>query len=326
MKQDALRKSLQERLQRIQGRNTRLVKQWSPFIDAVGIYMKEHQERSLSSFDKQNMAVCLENAATEVSLRGKSRILEATEESDITFLGIQLPVIAALLPSLVLNKLAIVQALDRRQGAVFYLDVEYGTDKGAKTSGASMIAAKTGVDRTVSGRRYAMAMVEDESPTDWTGDGSTVTFGPVTLGGAARFGSGIVLGTVEVTAGAIVGHDAASDGVIAGTGISGTVTDAGVLTVEFTSAPASGVSITVDYQYTYDAVEDSSGDKSGVPEVNINLTSSLINAIDFTLKCKYSLGASIDLEKAHGLNLESELVKYLGGEIGNGFASLAIAA
>ncbi|MHA1304621.1 MAG: hypothetical protein ACTSPI_13065, partial [Candidatus Heimdallarchaeaceae archaeon] len=41
-------------------------------------------------------------------------------------------------------------------------------------------------------------------------------------------------------------------------------------------------------------------DKTGTGEVNISMSSSDIRALDFTLKAKYSMGASIDLEKAHG--------------------------
>ncbi len=43
--------------------------------------------------------------------------------------------------------------------------------------------------------------------------------------------------------------------------------------------------------------------------------SSTITAEDFPLRAYFTLGAAIDLEKAHGLNLEDELVKYLGGEV-----------
>jgi len=52
-----------------------------------------------------------------------------------------------------------------------------------------------------------------------------------------------------------------------------------------------------------------------------------VEAIDFPLRAKYSIGAQIDLMKAHGIDLESELVKYLGAEV-NEFSlkSLAIAA
>jgi hypothetical protein len=52
---------------------------------------------------------------------------------------------------------------------------------------------------------------------------------------------------------------------------------------------------------------------NGVPQVNINVASSVITAEDFPLRANFTLGAAIDLEKAHGLNLEDELVKYLGG-------------
>jgi hypothetical protein len=38
-------------------------------------------------------------------------------------------------------------------------------------------------------------------------------------------------------------------------------------------------------------------------------------ARDFPLRARYSIGAQMDLEKAHGVVLEDELIKFLGGEI-----------
>ena len=40
-----------------------------------------------------------------------------------------------------------------------------------------------------------------------------------------------------------------------------------------------------------------------------------MTAEDFPLRANYTLAAAIDLEKAHGINLEDEIVKYLGGEV-----------
>jgi hypothetical protein len=50
-----------------------------------------------------------------------------------------------------------------------------------------------------------------------------------------------------------------------------------------------------------------------VPEVNIEVTQETVTAEDFPLRANYTLAAAIDLEKAHGINLEDEIVKYLGG-------------
>jgi hypothetical protein len=68
--------------------------------------------KSLNSMDEMNIARCLENALLEGGVKSQSKLFETTDSSAISFLGIQLPVIAALLPSLVLNKLAVTQALD----------------------------------------------------------------------------------------------------------------------------------------------------------------------------------------------------------------------
>jgi hypothetical protein len=308
----ALKGILEKRRRATISRNPLLVERWKDIVNEVASYMKEKRSEELSMYDKHNMAICLENAAYEATARSHAKLFEATEEEDITFLGVQLPVIAALLPSLVLNKIAIVQALDRRQGAVFYLDVKYGTSKGAITSGADMIDPRTGIDRTESGRRYAIDKVFGEVLSG-TGTSRTGTFG-----GSVTWGLGIVLGTVRIYySGTEVANDHATDGTLAavgGSGVTGTVTSAGVYSISGLTS-SSGNEVTADYQYVYDKVEDAYGHKTGVGQVDIALTSETVAAQDFTLQAKYSLGASIDLEKAHGLNLESEIIKYLGGEI-----------
>ena len=312
MKHNLLKQALKESRDSQVQKNSLLVEKWGKLIKPVGSFIKERKDYELTEFDRHNMAICLENAVYEAAARQSAKLFEATTESDITFLGIQLPVIAALLPTLVLNKIAIVQALDRRQGAVFYLDAKYNTSKGGIASGDKMLSATTGVNRTETGRRYAIDKVFGEV---LSGSGATRAG---TFGGTARFGSGIVLGTVRIYySGTEVANDQATDGTLAAvgaSGVSGTILSTGVYSIAGLTT-SSGSEVTADYQYTYDAVTDANGNNTGVGEVDINLTSSTVTAQDFTLQAKYSLGASIDLQKAHGLNLESEVVKYLGGEI-----------
>ena len=40
-----------------------------------------------------------------------------------------------------------------------------------------------------------------------------------------------------------------------------------------------------------------------------------VQPLDFPLRAKWSLAAQEDLSRAHGIDLENELVKYLGGQI-----------
>lgn len=310
-----------QRLTEMHEKQDRLVKVWAPYINAVNKYLEEKQNRTLGVIEKRTIAQCLDNALIQdMVMRNQNSMLgisEATQMQHISFLGIQLPVIAALLPSLVLNKIATTQALDRRQGAVFYLNVKYGTTKGAVTAGNVMMSAKTGrATSTQADRMYASEWVFNESLA--SSGGQTLVTGTVS------FAPGVDITNFAITlhdaSGTILGVTSATNGVFTGTFTgdsisSGTITAAGAYNITFSSAlDSDGAYIT--YRYKYDQPYDSDCcTYKGVPEVNINVESELINAINFPLKASYSMGASIDLEKAHGINLESEIVKYLGGDI-----------
>jgi hypothetical protein len=315
MDKETINKLVDQRIQQIQADQDRLVEAWQPFITAVDEYLKETEDREMSIYERRNVAQCLENALCESGLRNRSRLFEATTEDNISFLGIQLPVIAALLPSLVLNDIAIVQALDRRIGAVFYLDIQYGSTKGAVTSGDTMLSAKTGHARTEAGRRYASTMVTQEAIASSAGQSSaagTLTYAPgvnVTNNSiVVKDEDGVTLGTDAATAGTIVSTGN-------GAGASGSVTAAGVYSLSTDSGNWGSGGITIDYQYQYDLPIDANNDYTGVPEADVNVTQESITALDFPIRSRYSVGASIDLQKAHGINLENEVVKYLGGEV-----------
>jgi len=219
--------------------------------------------------------------------------------------------------ALALNELAVVQALDRRIGAVFYLDVKYGSAKGSVAVGDVMIGAKTGHTETKSGRRYAMAIVQDE--VVGTGNGQktgTLDYAPGLIHREdIKFEKIANIGNMDTETRTTLGTST-SAGVVTGDYVSGSgsVSAAGVYNVTFTGL-SSGDIIYITYYYQYDLPVDSYGNKTGVPEVDVAVTQSTVEAIDFPLRAKYSIGAQIDLMKAHGIDLESELVKYLGSEV-----------
>ena len=209
--------------------------------------------------------------------------------------------------ALALNELAVVQALDRRIGAVFYLDVKYGSAKGSVAVGDVMIGAKTGHTETKSGRRYAMARVVDE--VIGTGNGQktgTLGYAPglihrenIKFEKIANFGNmdtetRTTLGT-STSAGAVTGD------YITGTG---SVSAAGVYDVTFAGLDSADT-IYITYDYQYDMVKDANNNVAGVPEVDVAVTQSTVEAIDFPLRAKYSIGAQIDLMKAHGMLVPS---------------------
>ena len=298
---------VESRMAAMKSDRTRLTESWAPYIQSVESYM-EKQGKTLTEMDKMNIARCLENALLEGGVKSNSRIFETTDSSAISFLGIQLPVIAALLPSLVLNKLAVTQALDRRTGSVFYLDVQYGTNKGSVSAAQTMMSAQTGHNATIGGREYASVRVKNEVFAGSTTP-ATVGYYPVVTGTTVIIdGTTSETLTVASTSGGV--DTLASD--LSG-GKTGTVTLAtGVVTVSGGGLTNAG---TVSYQYNYETGGLAGAASANVPEVNISVSSAVITVEDFPLKANFTLGAAIDLEKAHGLNLEDELVKYLGGEV-----------
>lgn len=305
---------LENRYQKLVSDQKALAEHWAPMIKHIEDLTKSEYGRDLSVYEKHNIAQCFENAVNETNLRKHTmKMNEATAESDVEFLGVQLPVIGALLPSLALNDVALVQSLDRRTGSVFYMDVKYGDTKGAVTSGDSMLNPLTGHNRTESGRRYAYAGVVGEALTP---DGGTAlvqafAYPPATLGTIEVWNNGIMVATdnPKKVAGAVAGTlSAANTSGVTGSATTTTLTLAFADTVDSTG-------MTVNYEYQYDLPVDAYGNKKGVQEANITVTGDTLKAIDFPIRAKYSIGASIDLLKAHGLNLENEIVKILGNEV-----------
>jgi hypothetical protein len=296
-----LHELMESRMAAMQSERRRLVEQWAPYVNSVEKFMAK-QGKELNEMDKMNIARCLENALLEGGIKARSKIFETTDQSAISFLGIQLPVIAALLPSLVLNKLAVTQALDRRTGAVFYLDVKYNQNKGGISAAQTMMGAKTGHNTTVAGRRYASVRVQDEvlgSAGGLQARSGTLAYKPV------------IAGSLVITDGVETFTDNGANVLVsdASGGVNGTISYTnGAWAVTFATTPAG--TITGTYKYNYETMTG-----QAVPEVDISVVQETITAEDFPLAAKFTLGAAIDLEKAHGLNLEDELVKYLGGEV-----------
>jgi len=321
---DALRKMGEARYQSLSEGQDDLIRTWAPYINAANKYMQKNQNRELQIHEARAIAQCCMNALDN-AISPKSILAESTTEDNIDFLGVQLPIITAILPSSVLNQIATMQSLERRVAALFYLDVKYGTDKGAISDGDTMISSRTGHDRTTSGRRYAWQGVDGEFIT-----GSAAVAGGATLTHTCAFVPGIRSGNTEVldAAGTVLANDVTTAGVITGTGGVGTInyTTGVVSFVPTDTADSDG--LTINYQYQYDLVRDSDCcENVGVPEGELNLVQEPVTAEDFPIRTKWSLGAALDAMKAHNLNLEDEVTKFFGGEINNsGLASLGIAA
>jgi len=245
---------VESRLAAMSNDRDRLTKAWAPHINSVEGYF-EKQGKSITSNDKRNIARCLENALLEGGIKSRSSIFETTDSSAIQFLGIQLPVIAALLPSLVLNKLAVTQALDRRSGAVFYLDVKYGTSKGSVTAAENMMDAKLGHNQTEGGRQYASVRVTGEALAATTT--GTLGYFPVVTGTAVitdgTTGEVYTVASTDGTTDTLTGTTSGDAGSI--------VLATGVWTVDTTLYAGS----TIDYKYDWQTGGVGGSTTSNVP-------------------------------------------------------------
>lgn len=292
---------MEQRLEQKKLQQLSLRKDWAKHIGAIERFRSNHGESLLDENTKDNLAQVLENAMqATLGSQGSMLMNESTTAANIAFLGIQLKVITALLPSLCLNDIANVQALDRRQGAVFYLDVQTGQDKGDLLAGTTLIGAKSGHLNTTSAQQYALSNVTGES----VGAAGSTRYQPTLAYKPVIAGTLVITNGVETFTDDGLTHLVSS---ISSTCVGSIVYATGVVDVTFHATSAAAPTAT--YQYNYELATN------GVPQVNINVTAETLTAIDFKLKAFYSLAAAMDLEKAHGLNLESEIIKFLGGEI-----------
>jgi len=197
---------------------------------------------------------------------------------------------------------------------VFYLNVLAANKKGEVAAGESLISAKTGVNTKRGGRKYAMAAVSRE--TLGVGDG---TYGP----GPTDINPGLIhLDNViieRLTAAGTYSTIATcnSDGTLVdvdddGVTVAGTITAAGTYSIEI-SGLDSDDTVLISYWYQYDLPTDDNDKKTGVSGFDVEVVQETVTAEDFPARAQYSVGAAIDLQKAHGINLEDEMIKYVGG-------------
>lgn len=291
----SIEKIVESRISELRNSRKRLVEAHKPWVEAADKNRQAQGGAPLNEIQKENLAQVLENSILDAA--GKRQLFETTTGANISFLGIQLPVISALLPSLALDAISTIQALDRRTGSVFYFDVKTGTAKGSTvSSGTKLIDSQAGHHSTAAYRKYASASITSENQ-------GTSTTGTLDRASA-------VAGTLTLVRGVETFTDAGDGTLVSSVSGGGTGTIVYTTGVWVVTSWAGTGTIYASYFYNYD-----SDTTNGVPEVNVSVTSSSLTALDFPLRAKYSMNSAIDLERAHGINLEDQIVKYLGGEI-----------
>lgn len=209
-------------------------------------------------------------------LEGAGLIAETTSADVGSWDAIYMGVTAFIFPSTVSSNFVSIQPLNAPTGVIFYRDY------------------------TVNGRTIDASALKDQpgsayrSDTIGTGNGTTTDF-TGTLSSPP-----VIPGTVEVTAGTVLLTDN-GDGTLSGAGGSGTINyETGDIAVSFTTAPANGTAVVVDYKTA--TLEGALGAR-----VNITLRKENIVTESRKLSYEWTTEAAQDLMAYHGIAIEDEI-------------------
>jgi hypothetical protein len=286
--------------QELLSRNKKILGQWKPYIDIVEKYNKSIG-KGLEEYEKANIAQCCNNLI-EMAMAKKhgGMISEATFSDAIAFARQMLPTIPALLPSLVSDHVAVVQAIDRPQAQVYYMNIKAGTAKGSVSVDDTIVDAKTGHPSDLATRRYASDYVNGESIGS---AGSTVYPGTLVR-------KPVIAATLIITDGVETFTDNGSGVLVsdASGGTNGTINyTTGVYSVTFQTTTITAPSAT--YRFNVER------DTDGIASINIEVTSENVDSQVFPLKLEYSIFSAIALQKLHGMVLADEGMKFATQEI-----------
>ena len=269
----------------------------------------EYTESIMEGYQKRNgveapinllatTAIMLENTDTYMS-----RMDETTKVVNLgNFVDYGLGIVSALMPSLIAQDIVSVQPLQGRTGEVWFMDFKYGSNKGNIKAGDDMFSSLTGPNQNAN-THFSDEVIDGEMLGDADGTATTYTF-------YANY-TPIKKTTFTVTDG-VNQWTANEAGVISGTGIAaGSTVDfnSGKITLKFSAAPANTVDFTADYEF------DMLSGTNTLPEVDLTLSSSPIQARPRKLRAKWLFDAAFELQKVHGVDADVELTIALASEV-----------
>ena len=103
----------------------------------AGKWDKSGLLEGLKTYDKQAMAVMLENQATQLLSENSSTNAGGSADAE-NWAGVALPLVRKVFGSIASKNFVSVQPMNLPSGLVFYMDFKYGTTNGGQTSGQSL--------------------------------------------------------------------------------------------------------------------------------------------------------------------------------------------
>jgi len=163
-----------------QAQRDAVLEAWTPTIDKASEFFTKETGKTISPWMRKQIAQVMENSVLDAKARGMHSIFETTVGTDISYLGVQLPIVMALLPSSVLPEIMVVQAMERRIAQVFFANINAGTTKGSITKGDPLVSSRTGMSNTTAVKQYPSEFVTNE-PQGTSTSGTLVQGAPVPL-------------------------------------------------------------------------------------------------------------------------------------------------
>jgi len=281
-----------------------MIKKWGDKLTPVAEAYKAKYGRPIAPHILENTAQALES--TEDWVRRQKGINENTYSDAIAFVNYGFRVISALMPSLIANDIVSVQPMDRRTGQIFYLNYVAGTAKGNISQGTTLLSATQG---PLGNTNYSSDTVPNETLV--TGNGATKTYtGITTAYNTIVAGSMTVTTTIGTSTAVTLTDNGAGTLVGSISGNSGTINySTGAVTLSFSLNVVSGTAVLATYRV------DQQRNPAAIPELDLDIVSATVTAKTRKLAARWLLDAAYDLQKAHGITAESELLVAITSEV-----------
>jgi hypothetical protein len=221
-----------------------------------------------------NTAILLSNQDTYYSQFDEStRILQVGNFDKYAF-----PMIRVVYPNLIANDLVSVQPMPGPTTLIFYMSIQYGTDKGKINRGDNAFDPRYG---PFGSETYSTDVITGEQVI---ATGQQLAYFPIRPG------------TVKITDAGGTSTDDGAGNFVGSTTYAGTINyGSGQLSA------AAGAGFTASYSYDNEA-------NDLIPEVDIAITSAPVQAKTRKLRARYSLEAAQNLNALQGIDAEAEVV------------------
>jgi len=289
----------------------------------------------LKGYDKQGMAVLLENQASQ--LLSENSKTNAAGTSGENWAGVALPLVRKVFGSIAAKNFVSVQPMNLPAGLVFYMDFKYGTTNGGQTSGTSLYGNSLSSTYTTStfgntteGGLYGAGRfgysINDASLTGLSAASSSVSFADVNYNQEFIATGSLSKYTVATSSLKTENADflALRAFVPSGSGIDfgakllpefTKIDGANVVFIVNTNATGTMASVAFTKQPT-DTTRGDFEDRDGstdlaIPQIDLELRSETIVAKTRKLKAVWSPELAQDLNAYHSIDAEAELTSML---------------